>query len=288
MNNKRSLVFLQKYCIFPVFYFVSTILGTDLTEHDFVTIAILAKDKAHTLPLYLKCIESQTWPKNRTYLYIRTNNNNDNTVEVLTNWLKQVGDLYAGIYYDDTDVIEDIQKYGQHEWNSIRFKILGKIRNDSVVWAYSHKSHYFVADCDNFIKPTTLETMVNLKLPCVAPFMILQGSYYSNFHAAIDKNGYLAQSPLSELIYNQVIKGILQVPVVHCCYLIRYECLPYVTYDDNSYRYEYVIFSDVARRNHVIQYLDNRELYGYITFAENKEEFEKSAWISQVEAWCTK
>ena len=46
---------------------------------EFVTIAILAKDKAHTLPLYLACIEAQTWPKKNTYLYIRTNNNNDET-----------------------------------------------------------------------------------------------------------------------------------------------------------------------------------------------------------------
>ena len=43
---------------------------------EFVTIAILAKDKAHTLPLYLQCIEQQTWPAQQTYLYIRTNNNN--------------------------------------------------------------------------------------------------------------------------------------------------------------------------------------------------------------------
>lgn len=254
-------------------------------QSDFVTIAILAKDKAHTLPLYLKCLERQTWPKNKSYLYIRTNNNNDSTVDILKTWLDRVGHLYAGIYFDGTDVQEPIQQFGQHEWNSTRFKVLGKIRNDSIVWAYLQNSHYFVVDCDNFIHPKTLEILMKLKLPIVAPFMVRHGLYYSNFHAAVDKNGYLEQTPLSEMIYNQIIKGLIQVPVVHCCYLIQYDSIPWLTYDDNSYRYEYVIFSDVARRNHVTQYLDNREMYGYITFAETYEEMQKEPWVSIVESW---
>ncbi len=285
MSRKKNNIPWYQFCSLFFFLFLSIFTYPAQAQSDFVTIAILAKDKAHTLPLYLKCLESQTWSKSKTYLYVKTNNNNDTTAEILKSWLAQVGHLYAEVYFDETDVQEEVQKFGQHEWNSCRFKVLGKIRNDSVVWAYQHDSHYFVVDCDNFIKPHTLESLMKLRLPIVAPFMILQGSYYSNFHAAIDKNGYLAQTSLSETIYNQVVKGILQLPVVHCCYLIRYEYLPYVTYDDNSYRYEYVIFSDVARRNNVTQYLDNRELYGYITFAETEEEMKKQGWVSQVEDW---
>lgn len=284
MNKKGSVIFWYQF-IFTSFLFLSTYLYPYQEQTDYVTIAILAKDKAHTLPLYLKCIEAQTWPKNKIYLYIRTNNNNDNTLEILKEWVARVGSLYAGIYFDDTDVPENIQQFGQHEWNSTRFKILGKIRNDSAVWAYKHNSHYFVVDCDNFIKPHTLEALMHLRLPIVAPFMIVHGIYYSNFHAAIDKNGYLASSDLSQMIYDQVIKGIIQLPVVHCCYLLRRDCIPFITYDDHSYRYEYVIFSDVARRNNVTQYLDNRELYGYITFAENTEELNKECWVSTVKAW---
>ncbi len=126
---------------------------------------------------------------------------------------------------------------------------------------------------------------MKLKLPIVAPFMIRYGLYYSNFHAAVDKNGYLQENPLSEMIYNQVVKGIIQVPVVHCSYLIQYESIPWLTYDDNSYRYEYVIFSDVARKNNVVQYLDNREMYGYISFAETQEDMKKEPWIATVEGW---
>ncbi|MBI2344695.1 glycosyltransferase family 2 protein [Candidatus Dependentiae bacterium] len=284
MNKKGLVIFFYNF-VFTSFLFLSIFIYPDSTESDFVTIAILAKDKAHTLPLFLKCIEAQTWLKKKIFLYIKTNNNNDNTVEILKDWIFKIKDLYAGIYFDDTDCSENIQQFGQHEWNSIRFKILGKIRNDSAVWAYKNNSHYFVVDCDNFIKPTTLENLMKLKLPIVAPFMIVHGRYYSNFHAAIDKNGYLVASDLAQMIYDQVIKGIIQVPVVHCTYLLRYECIPFITYDDNSYRYEYVIFSDVARRNNVTQYIDNRELYGFITFAENEQELQNEPWISKVESW---
>lgn len=116
---------------------------------EFVTIAILAKDKAHILPLYLTCIENQTWPADKTYLYIRTNNNNDDTASILRHWVEKVHDRYACIYFDDSDVPEQVQNYGQHEWNAERFKVLGKIRQDSVHWAQEHNSHYFVVDCDN-------------------------------------------------------------------------------------------------------------------------------------------
>ena len=45
-----------------VFFLCSLIFAQRSTDDDYVTIAILAKDKEHTLPLYLSCIEQQTWP----------------------------------------------------------------------------------------------------------------------------------------------------------------------------------------------------------------------------------
>ena len=136
---------------------------------NYITIAILAKDKAHTLPFYLSCIEQQTWPKKQTYLYIRTNNNTDDTRDILLSWVNKVKNLYAKIYFDDTDVPEKIEQFKQHEWNGIRFKVLGKIRQDSVNWALKNHSHYFVIDCDNFILPDTIECLMKTNLPIIAP-----------------------------------------------------------------------------------------------------------------------
>lgn len=260
-------------CIF----YLGTIFAVDT-----VTIAILAKDKAHTLNEYLRCIEKQTWPKDKTYLYVRTNNNNDATKEILKEWIAKVQDQYLEVYFDDSDTPERVENYGQHEWNWVRFKVLGKIRQDSVNFAKAKQSHYFVADCDNFIKPWVIETLVNADKPIVAPFLRTANTYYSNYHAAIDKNGYLADSPLYYQIFNQEIRDLVEVPVVHCTYLIRYEYLDKITYDDNSYRYEYVIFSDSARKNGVKQYLDNREVYGRVTFSESREVFLTEPFYNEI------
>lgn len=243
---------------------------------DYVTIAILAKDKAHTLPLYLKCIENQTWPACKTNLYIRTNNNNDDTAQILRDWIDRVGKNYGDIYFNDTDVPEPVEQFGQHEWNYMRFKVLGKIRQDSVDWAYEHNSHYFVVDCDNFIFPETLETLVATNQSIVAPLLYCREKpCYANYHYAIDGNGYYDNSPLYWDVLDQRVKGLIDVPVVHCTYFIRKSVVGNMCYDDESWRYEYVIFSHSARKQNIAQYLDNRKIYGYISFAETQEEFDR-------------
>ena len=272
-------------------YCIVFLLFSDITTHattqcinnstDYVTIAILAKDKEHTLPLYLECIENQTWPTDKTYLYIRTNNNNDNTKQVLHDWIDQVGHRYAKIYFDDSDVDVPVQEFGQHEWNYTRFQVLGAIRQASVDWAYENNSHYFVADCDNFIIPETIENMMKLNLAIVAPMLrCYSQKYYSNYHDIVDANGYYSPSVPYYQILDQKIKGIIDVAVVHCTYFIRHEVLHLMCYDDESARYEYVIFGDCARKNNVPQYIDNRTLYGYISFAENREEFEQEPFLA--------
>ncbi len=59
--------------------------------------------------------------------------------------------------------------------------------------------------------------------------------------------------------------------VIHCTYLVRADVIRRLRYDDGSGRHEYVIFSDSARRNDVPQYLDTREVYGYLTLQDNHE-----------------
>lgn len=247
-----------------------------------ITIAILAKDKAHTLPLFLQCIEQQTWPKNQTYLYIRTNNNNDETSKILKNWIEKIKKEYLQVYFDCSNVVENVEQYKQHEWNAVRFKVLGKIRQESIHWAKERDSHYFVVDCDNFIMPDTLETLFNTNLPVVAPFLRkTYDNYYSNYHAETDENGYYKDCDLYYQILFQRIKGLIEVPVVHCTYFIRKEFLNCAIYDDESYRYEYVVFSDWLRKQNVPQYLDNRKLYGRMTSAETAQEFENEIWLHE-------
>lgn len=265
-----------------------------------ITIAILAKDKAHCLPLYLKCILAQTFPKNRTYLYIRTNNNTDATKEVLKDWIDKHGHLYKEVYFDDCNINVSLEQYAPHEWNSLRFAVLSKIREESVNWANKKNSHYFVADCDNFIHPQTIEALLETRLPVVGPFLVTGETMYSNFHHKTDNNGYLLNSPEYYFIHGQTISGLIMVDVIHCTYLIRHEVLDKVSYHQDGDprhegidlrsmpmskirdpRHEYVIFSEILRKAGINQYLDNRHIYGRITFTDNLQNFQKEPWLEE-------
>lgn len=252
-------------------------------NYDKITIAILAKDKAHFLPLYLDCIKNQTYPKSQICIYVRSNNNNDNTSELLKEWCNENRELYSEIFEDYSDVEENIQQYSPHECNDLRFKVLGKIRQDSMNWAYNNNSHYFVVDCDNFIFPNTLEMLFLARVPIIGPLLRTGNTVYSNFHEKCTSNGYYMSTDGYYLLLGQKIKQIVSVDVIHCTYLIRREFIPFLYYSDTSKRHEYVIFSESARINNIPQFLDTRFVYGFISFADTLEELQSELWVNKFE-----
>ena len=240
-----------------------------------VMVAILAKQKELALPLYLDCIEALDYPKSSIVLYIRTNNNTDKTEKILRDWVARVGPLYHSVEFDASDVADRVEQNGEHEWNATRSSVLGRIRNQSLRRARELGcDFYFVVDVDNFIRPATLRELVALDLPIAAPLLrsIAPGRFYSNYHAEIDANGYYENCDQYLWILSRYVRGVLEVPVVHCTYLVRTDVIPELTYEDASRRHEYVVFSDSARKAGIPQYFDNRQVYGYITFGPDDEQ----------------
>ncbi|TPI25056.1 glycosyltransferase [Mesorhizobium sp. B3-1-6] len=238
-----------------------------------VLVAILAKQKEPALPLYLTCIEALDYPKESIVLYIRTNNNTDRTEHILREWLERVGHLYSAVEIDTSDVSDRVEQFREHEWNETRFKVLGRIRNISLRKTLEHNCEfYFVVDVDNFVRPATLRELVALDVPIVAPLLrsIAPGQYYSNYHAEVDASGYYQHCDQYLWVLNRHVRGIIEIPLVHCTYLVRADVLTELTYDDGTTRYEYVIFADSARKAGIVQYIDNRQVYGYITFGDGE------------------
>ena len=257
--------FLSKHALYP-----ARDLRSRLDAYPRVLVAILAKQKEPALPLFLRCIEELDYPKSSIVLYVRTNNNTDRTEEILRDWIARVGQAYAGVEFDAAPVEEPVETFGQHEWNATRFRVLGNIRNVSLSKTGEHAcDFYFVCDVDNFIRPCTLRELVALKLPIVAPLLRItdQDRYYSNFFAEIDANGFYGHCDQYQWILERSgarrVRGSARALHVFdqgrrhsttCGYL------------DGSERYEFVVFSDCARKAGIQQYIDNRQVYGYITF----------------------
>ncbi len=239
-----------------------------------VLLAILAKQKEPVLPFYLRCIEALEYPKDAIILYVRTNNNTDKTGSILKDWVARVGRHYADVIFDDRDVEAQVQRFGVHEWNVTRFRVLAQIRQHSMELSVRHGcDFYFVVDVDNFLFPNTLTELVALNLPVVGPFLrhVEPTNPYSNYHFKADPNGYYLDCEEYYWVLRQKVRGVLNVDVIHCTYLVRKDVVNRLTYEDGSGRYEYVIFSHSARRNGIDQYLDNREIYGYLTLDERPD-----------------
>jgi hypothetical protein len=257
-----------------------------------VFIAILAKQKEGVLPLFLRSLYELDYPKENISLYVRTNNNTDNTRQVLENWLDQHRTEYRYVTYDCSDIAESVEQYKVHEWNGVRFRALAKIRQASLdAFLRSDCDYYFVIDVDNFLFPETLNALIEANKPIVAPLLRYAvatdefpdtpedqervGShkcrYYSNYHYLVDDYGSIINEPIYYQLLHRVdgLRGLHDVDCVHCTYLIKRKYVDKLSYLEDSDRYEYMVFSESARKARVDQYLDNRKIYGILTLTEN-------------------
>ena len=244
-----------------------------------VFVAILAKQKATMLPAWLESLSKWDYPKDKMIIYIRANNSTDNTNEILQEWAEKNRKWYRHVVEDYRDVDVPLEKYGVHEWNPTRFRALGAIREHSINCAWqADADFYWVVDVDNFVLPHTLSKMISHNLPVVAPLLRYavvwseeQHKPYSNYHLLTNVQGYYLDDIRYYTVLNQEIKGLIQCDVVHCTYLIHKDVYENIRYVDGTDDYEYVIFSNTLRQLGIPQYLDNTEIYGYLTLHENVE-----------------
>jgi glycosyltransferase involved in cell wall biosynthesis len=238
-----------------------------------ILLALLARNKAHVLDKFLKCINNLDYPKNLITIYIKTDNNSDSTKEILQEWVKNYGRQYGSVIFDTSET-SDTQQTKPHEWSPTRFKVLATIRNNSLLKAKEcNCDYYFVVDCDNFIAPDTLTDLVRKDKPIIAPLLRSipePDDLYANFFYESEPSGYYKHHPDHLKILDRSKVGTFKVDVVHCTYLIKKEYLDKLNYIDGTDDYEFIIFSRSARKNKVDQYICNEKEYGVqIHFHEN-------------------
>ena len=241
-----------------------------------VQITILARDHAHTLPLFFECVENIDYDPKYLSIYIHTNDNNDNTSVLLKEWSdeqKRQG-KYANVYFLEESYPALKNNPGkssgwksEDEWygdGGIRLKILSEIRDRSLNYAVTHGcDYYFVCDVDNFFPPETIKYCVEQNKPIFAPMMVQNdGGTPRGFYLKCASNGYWDGSKenynMSRPIWNKTLVGTFAVELVHMCYMIRtnevYKGLEYKT---DGVKMEYVTFSASARRNGIQQFVGN-------------------------------
>lgn len=231
-----------------------------------VQFTILARDKEKDLPMFLQCLENSEFDKKRIDIYAHTNNNNDNTGEMLREWCEKNKNKYASVKFIEEDILELRDKPGRkseadwYEDNGIRLQKLGEIRQKSLEYAYAQKSkYYFVCDIDNFFPPETIAYCVNQNRPIIAPLMVHNtGAFPRGFYLKCAENGYWKDTDLSRPIWNKDLCGVFQVDLVHMCYMIHTDnIMRGLSYHTDGTQMEYVTFSRSARENGIQQYVSN-------------------------------
>lgn len=236
-----------------------------------VLIAILARNKAHVLPTYLRCLENFDYDKKLISIYINTNNNSDSTQEIVEAWAKENEGKYARIIFENHN-LEGLPATTPHHWPNERLSTLAVIRNKSLrLTKELGCDYYFVADCDAFLAPFTLKELVKKELPIVAP--MLRGvpetnDWFSNFFYNVDENGFWRDEGSDGYFpfFRREALGTVSVGLVHVAYLIRADEIDKLNYqrEDGNYvhEWEYQTLARTARESEVDQFVCNEKDFG--------------------------
>jgi FkbM family methyltransferase len=264
-----------------------------------VMIHILARNQEQMLPLYLECIENQDYPKDRIILYVRTNDNKDNTSQILSEWIEKYRLDYHSVIVEDHPghIVTDNPN---HLWEPSRVDFMRHLRDKGFMWAREYNcDFYFTADVDNFIIPNTISDLVELNLPVVAPMiryavgpqselehlpvLLERGAdnTYANFTTKVtdwgDTQNVSEGGPEKfpegyfEILDRKSV-GVFPVELVHCTYLVRRDVFNCISYQSGlNGAYEYITFAYNLRIVGIQQYIDNRKMYGCLTMAQTAE-----------------
>ncbi|XP_033127179.1 procollagen galactosyltransferase 2-like isoform X2 [Anneissia japonica] len=238
-----------------------------------IFIPILVRNKAHTLPTFFGCLERQDYPKERISIWIRSDHNEDNSTEILKEWVSRAKHLYHAV---DLKYEDSVKRYaneeGPFDWTEERFLHLINLRQTALEEARRQWANYlFAIDADNFLENNeTLKILISANKPMIAP-MLESTTMYSNFWAGTNEYGYYRRTPEYSEILERNISGIFQVPMIHSTYMVDLQrqvsldlqYTPSPEYDGDLD--DMLIFAYSARKAFIPMYVINAVFFGSLS-----------------------
>lgn len=239
-----------------------------------VVVAILVRNKAHTLPWFLGRFEQLDYPKDRITLWIRSDHNIDNSTAILKEWVSGVKSLYHHI-----DLKVDGKQKGYTDerstcdWTEKRFTNVINLRQKAVDYARKAWADFlFMVDADVILdNPNTLKVLMMQEKAAVGPMLnaSVEG-YYSNFWGAMSEKGYYMRSEDYMDIVDREQMGCFAVPMVHTAVLfdMRKELSQHLSYSTVPVGYS-------GPRDDIIILAHNIKAAGHTMHVVNTEYFGK-------------
>lgn len=270
------------FCVTLVCFIVFIEISGQNLKNPTVLITILVRNKAHTLPYFLTFLEQLTYPKERIHLWICSDNNIDNSIEILSAWLKNERSKYHGVeinFDEKSNGFEDENEISH--WSPQRFLHVINLREEALhagrnIWA----DFIWMLDADVFLtNPNTLNELILKNETVVAPLLKSDG-LYSNFWAGMTSDFYYLRTEKYEPILFREIKGCFNVPMIHSAVLIdlRKHISDLLTYDPkNLNQYsgpidDIITFAVGANNSDIPLFICNDNIYGFIMVPLEEEE----------------
>ncbi|XP_031622692.1 glycosyltransferase 25 family member [Contarinia nasturtii] len=198
-------------------------INAEYTKPPTILIVTLFRNKAHILPLFLTYLNRIEYPKQRISLWLRSDHNEDETIEVLNAWLHKWSSEYhhVNVQYDNTTKRRDLETSQTH-WPDERYLDVIRMKEEALNYGRKMWADYvFFLDADVLLtRPTTLTELLSFDVPVVAP-MLMSDGLYSNFWGGMTSEYYYQRTEDYKNIYNYNRRGQFNVPMVHSAVLIN-------------------------------------------------------------------
>ncbi|XP_072930727.1 glycosyltransferase 25 family member [Epargyreus clarus] len=240
-----------------------------------VAVTVLVRNKAHTLPYFLSCLNNLDYPKDRMFIWVYSDYNNDNSIEILREWEKVFGPDYNGVNItaDTTTGPLHPDEDSPLHWSMMHYNHVIQLRETALNFARKKWADFmFMIDADAFIThPKTLKALVHKDLTIVAP-MLVSDSLYSNFWCGMTDQYYYQRTDEYKPIVYREDKGCFNVPMVHTAVLVslRHKDADRLTYNHKkvpSYdgpQDDIITFAVNALKNGIKNFICNDFLYGFL------------------------
>lgn len=258
-------VFLYFVCIFGLHY--------ERKSHS-VLVALFCRNKEHTLPYFLSLFSQINYPKYRISLFIRSDHNQDQTNEIIRDWL-----AVNEKHYHSIDVILDEKSIGYFgegsitNWTSQRFNHIIKLKEEALAKAMQIWADYiWFLDVDVFIlEPDILLFLIKEKKPIAAP-MLKSLDTYSNYWCGMSSSYWYVRTDDYLPILDYKKTGCFNVPMVHSSVLIDLTYIDSIKLTFNSSRIpnydgpldDIIAFAISAKIADLSMFVCNHEKFGFL------------------------
>jgi len=283
---KTSILSMPLILLFLILLFTTPSKGqtnsTSSKQKNTILIVILARNKAHTLPYFLSQLQKLDYPKERIALWIRSDHNIDNTLEVLKTWIDSISSMYHSINYkyENSPPKNHADENGPLHWPEMRFRHMIKLKEEAMTAARKMWADYvWFVDCDVFFtNDQILNLLIAQEKTLVAPMLESLGAY-SNYWCGMKADYYYQRTEEYMPILERKKVGCFEVPMIHSCILLdlREEESLGLTFDPTKQENyngpvdDIISFAISSKLSGVRMYVSNVEPFGFIMFPQEAD-----------------